>query len=146
MVLSLEESASADAQIKDPVTWTYAATKKSASLYEVTMTAHIEHAWWIYSQNTGKGGPVPTSFTFRPNPALAPDGTVKEVGHVVKTFDKNFNAPVLYYANEVTFVADFLARGATASGTVLNGAVEYMAANGTQALPPTDRSFSVKLP
>ena len=52
-------------QFKDPVKWTWNATKKSDKVYEITYTAVIEKPWHIYSQTTPKGGPVPTKFIYK---------------------------------------------------------------------------------
>src|SRR4051812_38327064 len=90
-------------QVKDPVKWT-AVSRKSAAGYEVVLTATMPKPWHIYSQNTGEGGPVPTTFKFTKNPLLTFDGSVKEVGKLKQQFDKLFDTNVKYYGDKVDFV------------------------------------------
>jgi thiol:disulfide interchange protein DsbD len=134
---------SAQAQMKDPVSWKYEAVKKSGNVYEITITATIEKPWHIYSQNTGKGGPVPTSFAFSKNPLVTLEGKTKENGKLEKIFDKNFNTNVLYYSGTVTFVQT--AKVKSTAKTSVSGKVEYMVCDDTQCLPPTKKSFDIKL-
>ena len=72
----------ASAQIQDPVDWSYSVKKVSADTYTFTATANIEGNWHIYSQTTGKGGPVPTKINFKNNPLITKVGVTKEVGKV----------------------------------------------------------------
>lgn len=130
-------------QIKDPVSWKYEAKKISAQVYELSITATVEHPWHIYSQNTGKGGPIPTSFTFKKNPLLTLSGVTKENGKLEKTFDKNFNTNVLFYANTVVFVQTIKLKSTVK--TNISGTVEYMVCDDQQCLPPTKKSFDIKL-
>jgi thiol:disulfide interchange protein DsbD len=133
----------AKAQIKDPATWKFEATKKAAGVYEVKASVIVEKPWHIYSQNTGKGGPVPTSFSFKPNPLVSLDGKTKENGKLEKVFDKNFNTDVLFYSNTVTFVQTVKVKGN--AKTNVTGTVEYMTCDDEQCLPPTKKAFNIKL-
>jgi thiol:disulfide interchange protein DsbD len=65
------------AQIKDPVSFKYEAVKKAGNTYELIITATVPAPWHIYSQNTGKNGPVPTAISFKKNPLLTLDGKPK---------------------------------------------------------------------
>jgi len=130
-------------QIKDPVSWKYEARKISAQVYELSITATVERPWHIYSQNTGKGGPVPTKFTFKTNPLISIAGATKESGKLEKTFDKNFNTNVLSYANKVEFVQTVKLKSKVK--TSISGAVEYMVCDDQQCLPPTTKKFDIKL-
>ncbi|MFL9484771.1 protein-disulfide reductase DsbD domain-containing protein [Chitinophagaceae bacterium LWZ2-11] len=131
------------AQIKDPVIWKYEAKKKAAGVYELTITATVESPWHIYSQNTGKGGPVATAFTYKANPLVTLDGKTKENGKLEKVFDKSFNTNVLYYSNTVTFVQTVKVKGGVK--TNVSGVVEYMVCDDEQCLPPTKKPFDIKL-
>ena len=75
-------SFSVSAQIQDPVDWSYSVKKVSADTYTFTATANIEGDWHIYSQTTGKGGPIPTKITFNKNPLITIVGATKEIGKV----------------------------------------------------------------
>lgn len=131
------------AQIKDPVSWKYEAKKVNSQEYQLSITATVEHPWHIYSQNTGKGGPIPTKFTFKTNPLVIMVGGVKENGKLDKTFDKNFNTNVLSYANKVVFLQSVKVKAN--AKTNISGTVEYMVCDDQQCLPPTSKSFDIKL-
>lgn len=134
---------STDAQPKDPIIWTYAAKKKTATTYDITITAKLPKPWHIYSQNTGDGGPVPTSVSFTKNPLVVLVNKVTEIGKVEKTYDENFKTNVLYYSNEVSFVQSIKLK--VPVKTKLNGSIEYMVCNDELCLPPTKKSFSINV-
>ncbi len=131
------------AQIENPVSWNYEVKKKTADTYDVVVTATIEHPWHIYSQNTGKGGPVPTSFTFKTNPLITKSGAVKEVGKLEKIYDKNFGTDVLSYSEKVQFVQTIKVKGGIK--TNISGTVEYMVCDDSHCLPPTKKSFDLPI-
>ena len=130
------------AQVKNPVDWKYEA-KKKAEGYQIIITATVKKPWHIYSQNTGKSGPVPTEIKFAPNPLVKLVGNVKEVGKLEKTFDKTFNTDVLFYSNSVIFTQDITVKAGLK--TNISGTVEYMVCNDEQCLPPTKKTFDIKL-
>lgn len=128
---------------ENPVSWTYEAKKKTADTYEVTITASVGHPWHIYSQNTPDGGPIPTKFTFKANPLLTKNGTLKEVGKLEKRHDANFGVDVLSYSDKVQWVQTVKVKGGVK--TNLSGTIEYMVCDDSHCLPPTKKSFDVKL-
>lgn len=127
----------------NPVTWSYSAAKKTADTYDITITANVDEPWHIYSMNTGKGGPVPTNIVFKTNPLVTKMGAIKEVGKVEKVFDKNFNTNVLSYSNKVQFVQTVKVKGG--AKTNMAGTIEYMVCDDSHCLPPTKKSFDLKL-
>jgi len=131
------------AQIKDPVSWKYEAVKKSGDTYELVITATVEKPWHIYSQNTGAGGPVPTNFSFKKSPLVDLTGKTQEVGKLQKTYDNNFKTNVLYYSGQVVFKQLVKLKGNVK--TNVSGVVEYMVCDDQQCLPPTKKSFEIKL-
>jgi len=130
------------AQVKNPVDWKYEAKPKGDG-YEVIITATVKKPWHIYSQNSGKSGPIPTEIKFAPNPLIKLDGTVKETGKLEKIFDKSFNTDVLFYSNVVVFTQ--FVKVKPGIKTNITGTVEYMVCNDEQCLPPTKKSFDIKL-
>jgi thiol:disulfide interchange protein DsbD len=130
------------AQVKNPVDWKYEAKQKGDG-YEVIITATVKKPWHIYSQNSGKSGPIPTEIKFSPNPLIKLEGTVKETGKLEKIFDKSFNTDVLFYSNVVVFTQFVKVRPGIK--TNISGTVEYMVCNDEQCLPPTKKSFDIKL-
>ena len=130
------------AQINNPVIWSYSAKKIGDKTYEIHMTATITGNWHLYAQDAGEG-PEPTTFSFTKNPLIIFDGNVKEVGKMEKSYDKNFNSVLKYYANKVDFVQKIKVRSSVA--TVVKGSVNFMVCNDRQCLPPRDVPFSINV-
>jgi len=130
-------------QMQNPVNWNYEAKKKSADTYEIILTANVDNPWHIYSQNTGKGGPIPTTISFKGNPLVVKSGTVKEIGKLEKVYDKNFGTNVLFYSEKVQFVQTVKVKGGIK--TNMSGTIEYMVCDDSKCLPPVKKSFDLKL-
>lgn len=143
LLIALFVAFGAMAQVQDPVKWAYTAVKKAANTYEVTATAVVPAPWHIYSQNTPDGGPIPTKITFKKNPLLTVDGKVKEVGALKVEHDQNFGVDVKFYSTQVAFVQTVKVKGNVK--TNISGTVEYMVCDDSQCLPPTTKSFDIKL-
>ena len=132
----------ANAQINNPVTWTYAAKKIADKTYELHMTATIDGNWHLYAQAAGKG-PEPTTFSFTPNPLIKFEGNVKEIGKQLQSFDKNFNSILKYYGKKVDFVQRVKIK--SLRKTVVKGVVNFMVCNDRQCLPPRDVPFTIDI-
>lgn len=131
------------AQVKDPVKWTYTAKKMGSNTYEIILTASLPKPWHIYSTTTGDGGPLPTKVTIKRNPLVSVVGKVKEVGKLESEYDKNFETTVKYYSNKVEFIQTVVVRGK--AKTNITGTVEYMTCDDERCLPPTTKTFELKL-
>ena len=138
----IQFAVAANAQINNPVVWTYSAKKIADKTYELHLTASIDGNWHMYSQFTGEG-PEPTSISFTPNPLISFDGKVKEVGKLEKSFDKNFNSEQKYFGKKVDFVQKVKIKSAIA--TVVKGSVTFMVCNDRQCLPPRDVPFTINI-
>lgn len=131
-----------NAQINNPVTWTYSAKKIADKTYELHMTATIDGNWHLYAQDAGEG-PEPTSFSFTKNPLVTFDGKIKEVGNLQKSYDKNFKSELKYYAQKVDFVQKVKVKSSIA--TVVKGTVNFMVCNDVKCLPPRDLPFNINI-
>jgi thiol:disulfide interchange protein DsbD len=131
------------AQIQDPVKWNYSATKKSAKEYTVTIDATLPGEWHIYSINTPADGPVPTSISFKKNPLVILDGSVKENGKLKTEQDAIFGVDVKYYADKVEFVQNVKLKSPVK--TNLSGTIKYMVCNDKLCLPPKTIPFNIQL-
>jgi thiol:disulfide interchange protein DsbD len=136
-------TASAAAQIQDPVDWTYSVKKISAGTYTFTATANIEGDWHIYSQTTGKGGPVPTKINFNKNPLITVVGATKETGQVKQVYDELFKTNVRFIGETATYTQTIKVRGGVK--TNISGFVAYMVCDDRQCLPPSKKTFDLKL-
>lgn len=141
-VIALLFAASGMAQRPNPVHWTFETVKKSAKQYDIIATATIDAPWHIYSQFV-KGGPIPTTFSFKNNPLVVLNGKTKELGKLEKNFDKNFNAVIATFAGKVQFVQSVTLK--VASKTKLSGTLEYTACNDEKCLPPVKMPFEVDI-
>ena len=130
------------AQRPNPVHWNFEAVKKAEKQYDIIATASIDAPWHIYSQFV-KGGPIPTSFQFKPNPLIVLKGKTKEVGKLEKNFDKNFNAVIATFAGKVQFIQPIALK--VFSKTKLSGIVEFMVCNDEKCLPPVKLPFEVDI-
>ena len=131
-----------NAQISNPVKWTYTAKKIADKTYELHLTATIDGNWHLYAQDAGEG-PEPTVINFTVNPLISFDGKVKEVGKLEKSFDKNFNSVLKYYGKKVDFVQKIKVKSSVA--TVVKGSVSFMVCNDRLCLPPRDVPFTINI-
>lgn len=131
-----------NAQISNPVKWTYTAKKIADKTYELHLSAIIDGNWHMYAQDAGEG-PEPTKISFTANPLLTFDGKVKEVGKLEKSYDKNFNSVLKYYGQQVDFIQKVKVRSSIA--TVVKGTVSFMVCNDRQCLPPRDVPFTINV-
>ena len=132
----------AKAQMAEPVSWTFTATKLSNSEYQVTLTANIEQGWYVYSQEMPKKGPVPTKIDFEKNPNIVLDGKPLEVGSKKEVFDANFNMNVIKLEGKTQFVQKVKIVGDALS---VRGNLVFMTCNGEMCMPPAKVNFNVPL-
>jgi len=132
---------SVSAQILEPVKWSFSSQKISGSEYELIFSASIDNRWHLYSQDIPQAPPA-TTFSFKKDSSYTLVGNVKEVGHVIEEFDKNFNMVLKYYADSVRFVQKVKIHG---MGATVKGMLNFMCCDDTQCLPPQDVDFSFDL-
>lgn len=132
-----------NAQVMDPVHWSFTAKKINATIYEVHLTATIQSGWHTYSQTTPEGGPVPTSITFTKNPLLTLEGKAKEIGKLEQHSEPLFGVDVKQFSNKVDFVQ--VVKLKAPAKTNISGSVEFMVCNDRECLPPKSEKFSVDL-
>lgn len=123
------------------VNWTNAARKIGDNLYEVKLIAEIKGDYHLYAQNAGVEGPIPTTFSFTPNPLLTLNGKVKEVGKMITKVEEAWDGKVNYYEKRVEFIQ--VVKLKTKVKTALAGKVEFMVCNDAQCLPPAEFAFRV---
>jgi hypothetical protein len=133
---------SVNAQIENPVTWTFTAKKISPKQFELHMTAKIDGNWHLYSQNAGEG-PEPTSFQFSKNPLVKLVGKTLEIGKLESMYDPNFKSTLKFYNKQVDFVQKVNVK--STATTNIKGSVTFMVCNDRRCLPPKDVTFNIKL-
>lgn len=127
------------AQILQPVKWQFGAKKINTDEAVVFLKASIDNGWNIYSQHVGEGGPVKTTINFTPSNEYTLVGKTAEPKPKVK-HEEVFGMDVAYFDKEVVFQQKIkLKKGAT----TVKGAVEFMACDANQCLPPDEVEFTV---
>ena len=135
---------SLNAQILNPVSWTFTAKKTGDKTYEVHMTATIQSGWHIYSQKQPDDAiAIPTSVTINNNPLLSLDGKVKEVGKLEKYKDETVKATNHQYSKKVDFVQ--VVKLKSSAKTNITGSVEFQTCDDKKCLPPKTVNFNIAL-
>ena len=132
-----------NAQVENPVKWSFSSKKINATTYEIHLTATIENDWHIYSESTPSGGPLPTVVKFSKNPLVTLNGNIKEVGKLQKHHEPLFGVEVKQYSDKVDFVQIVKLKGKVK--TSLTGTVEFMACNDEKCLPPKIIQFAISI-
>lgn len=127
------------AQILHPVKWSYAAKAIGPNEAIIFLKATIDDGWHIYSANQKDGGPVKTSFVFRPSAAYVLEGGIMEPQPVTK-YEKSFEMDVSYFERQVIFQQKIRLN---TKQLIVNGTLKYMVCNDRQCLPPETVSFSI---
>ncbi len=133
---------SAVGQIHKPVKWSVAQKKLNAKEGVVFIKATIQSGWNIYSQNVPEGGPIPTSFTFKPSKDYVLYGKTAEPKPKTK-YEDVFKMNVPYFTQEVIFQQKVKLN--TNKPTTVSGTVEWQACDKTQCLPPDEYNFTVTI-
>jgi DsbC/DsbD-like thiol-disulfide interchange protein len=141
-IVALVITIGAQAQVESHVRWSYAAKKTSATEAVILIRATIDNGWHIYSQNVKDGGPVKTTFTFKPSKEYALVGKTSEPAPITK-FEKVFSMNVGYFENSVVFQQKVKIKSPKA--TAVTGKLEFMTCNDSKCLPPDEVEFSIPL-
>ena len=128
------------AQIENPVKWSYSAQKTGKNEANILIKADIQKGWHLYSQFIEDGGPIPTSFTFSPSKDFKLEGKVSESPKAVTAFDPNFGMKIAWHETQVVFTQKIKT---TNDKFILKGVLEYMVCNNNKCLPPTEQEFNI---
>lgn len=129
------------AQILEPVKWSFSHEKVSETEYDLIFKADIDMHWHLYSQDIPMSPPA-TTFTFNPGAGFSLEGAVTEASPVVEEYDPNFEMVLKYFATEALFKQRVKLVAETATVT---GFLNYMCCDDTKCLPPEDVEFSFTL-
>ena len=128
------------AQILEPVKWSFSSKKVSDQEANLIITAKINTGWHVYSQFIEEGGPIPTSFKFIPSGDYRLSGKVAELPKAVSAFDKNFDMQIAWHEKEVIFTQKITLNRPK---TTVSGVLEFMVCNDEKCLPPTEVEFTI---
>lgn len=125
------------------VNWTYSSKKIADKTYELQITATISGNYHLYATKAGIEGPVPTTFSFSPNPLLNYEGGILEKGKRITKLESAWGGNVNFFEKTVTFVQKIKAK--TNAKTNVNGKVEFMVCNDDMCLPPAEVTFKIPI-
>lgn len=101
---------SVQAQVYEPIEWTFEVRETSANTFELVANAEIEEKWHLYasviSDDPEALGPIPTSLIFEDHPAVQAVGDLKE-GKYITHYDPNFDMDLNYFEKNATFTQAF---------------------------------------
>jgi thiol:disulfide interchange protein len=131
------------AQIFDPVTWSFGYEKTGDNLYELIFTATIEEGSHIYSIDIPEGGPIPTTFTFDTSDTRWKlDGKFYEVTKPEEKFDEAFGFKIKSFSNTAEFRQKIIS---SAPSFAVSGIVNFMSCNNATCSPPKDVEFTIQI-
>jgi Disulphide bond corrector protein DsbC len=133
-----------NAQMLNPIQWTYTAKKIADKTYEVHLTASIQNTWHLYSQSQPEDAVnQPTEILFKKNPLIVLDGKIREVGKMELFKDEKLKISANQYAEKVDFVQKIKLKSNTKTNLV--GSVEYQTCDNKKCLPPKKIDFTIAL-
>ena len=128
-----------NAQILNPVKFSYTAKKTTAGQYELHIKAMIDPKWHLYSTENPAGGADATVINFT---GVDKVGKLKEKGSMKTIFEKSFGVNQKYFETSVEFVQVVKAKAGIKK---IQGSIEYMVCNDKQCLPPKEIPFEISL-
>jgi len=152
-----------NAQVLEPVKWSYNSEMTGASKALLKFTATIDDGWYLYSQNIADGGPIKTSFYFNEIKGFEFVDSDVEIteedsfeGDGSKIYRVVFNEPVPEEKEDPNFGmvlkllkkhADFTReiRILTGEPLTITGFLEFMCCDNEKCLPPTSIDFTFSL-
>jgi len=131
-----------NAQVLEPVAWSFKSEKTAESSYDIVMTATIDDKWHLYAMDIAEGGPVATSFTFESPSGYTLEGKPIAVNAPEVMFDKSFGMDIGMHSGTVEFRQKISVKELPVT---VKGFVTFMSCDDTQCLPPRDVEFSVNI-
>lgn len=90
-------------KIDNPVKWVTSFKVIGDDEAELIMQATIDEKWHLYGQYFGKGGPMPTVFTFESSTNFKKIGKVSESPKPYEEIDEDFGIKVQFFKKSATF-------------------------------------------
>lgn len=142
LLLLICASWSSQAQIYDPVKWSFSVENIKDDEATVVLTATIQNRWHVYSQFIEEGGPIPTSFSFDKSSEYSLIGKVSETPKAISAFDPNFNMQIAWHKDKVAFKQKVKLNQPK---TIVKGMLEFMTCDDKNCLPPEEIPFSIAI-
>jgi len=135
---------SANAQILTPVHWSYGVKKLDAVTYEIHLRAKLDDSWHIYSQTQPDNAvALPTKIIFKSNSDIEIIGIPKELGQLVKYYNKAVDIGANQYSGMVDFVQIVKIKDNSVKN--ISGIVGFQTCTDQKCLPPDKFEFSIPI-
>ncbi len=132
------------AQILEPVKWSFKTEPISEDEFYLVFEAKIDKGWYIYSQTIEGDGPIATSFSFDKNAQVSFSGKTSETGDVVKEgMDEVFGIEIKKFGKRAVFKQKVKSSDIAAKVT---GTLEFMTCDDEKCLPPDEVEFTFTFP
>ncbi|MBR5297954.1 MAG: thioredoxin family protein [Parabacteroides sp.] len=128
------------AQIHQPVTWTFKLDDSNTAEKSLIFTATAESGWHLYDQNLPEGGPVSTSFNFETLKGAELVGKPTSSIKPTVVYDELFAMELRWYPGTVSFTQKIKVTDPAKFEAV--GEIEFMACNDETCLPPERVEFA----
>ncbi|MFH0894984.1 MAG: protein-disulfide reductase DsbD domain-containing protein, partial [Bacteroidota bacterium] len=126
----------------DHAKWSFKVNRIGEEEAELVFTASIDDKWHLYSQNTSKGGPLPTVFTFTKTNEYSIQGKVMEP-KPEEVMDDVFNVMVRFF-KERKVVFKQKIKVLSPEAFTISGKVEYQTCDENMCLSGKSK-FSFKV-
>ncbi|MCP9610794.1 protein-disulfide reductase DsbD family protein [Coprobacter tertius] len=128
-----------NAQILDPLKWSFNVKETGENEQELVFTAKLDKGWHLYGQHIPENGPSSTTFTFSEIKGAELVGKVTPTREPIHKYDPNFEMELTWFENEISFIQKIKV---TDPVFTITGDVNYMLCNDKNCLPPTSESFT----
>ena len=128
------------AQVLEPVTWSFGSEKTADNKYDIVMTAEIDNGWHLYAMDIPEGGPIATSFTFEEPSGYTIEGKPVAIDKPEVKFDNSFGMDIGMHSVRAEFRQKITV---TQYPATVKGFVTFMSCDDKQCLPPRDVEFSI---
>lgn len=134
--LLIISSGFANAQMIDPVKWTYEIKQQSDNQVDIIITAKIEKGWDLYSQEVPPGGPLPTEIKFTKNPNFQLIGKPLASPKAKESYDETFEMNIGKWKGQVKFTQKI--KLLKPENFKINIDLDYMVCNESSCIPLSD--------
>ena len=138
--LALWMGLSVNAQVADPVKWSFSLETTSELEVELVFKANIDPPWHMYSAHLPEGGPIATKPWFNESDAYTLVDEIVEVTKPKIKFDEGFQMEVGTISGKAEFRQKVKLSG---PGThTITGEIEFQVCDDVTCLPPKSDGFS----
>jgi len=131
-----------NAQVLDPVKWSFSLNRINETQVEVVADAVIDANWHLYSTKIPDGGPVPTSLNINASEQFSINGEVQQSPEPDPFYDESFQMELGYFSEKarLTQVLDVV----EGQKVIVAGYVEFMVCDDHRCLPPQSIDFELR--